>query len=741
MNENKEIYEKIRASAEPITPPEKLSPERIKERLKDRPKQHKASFPYRAYAAAAAAVILFVTAFGTTAHLAHVHIRENAETPAVVESTPSDGKTSSDGKTAKAPASPDAGDSTAPGITESISEELLTRGNEAISAILTPAESYDSIKSAFRSAYDTWQAEMVYYDMDIVKESAMESEAVPRQAAAERDEAASDLAGGFATNEAAKSSADHSDTNLRTEGVDEADFVKTDGDCIFIADEEKGVTVLRANDGAPEVLTHVKPQAEGGVFMIRDIFLRDQTLVVLGNAYTSSLSEEENRGSSPAAADVLYVNEKYETRAYLYDLTDKGAPKEKGCTIMDGDYFTSRIKDGTLFLFTRYQNQSLMPMWSRYGVYAEDVYIPTNGVSDEKEFNLTLPEMNGEVPEASCFYLPKEISDTDSLCMASVPLSGKGEITDQKVILGYTRDIYVSGDSIFLEKSDYRNNTSTTTIIRLSYTEAKDHFLGKGTCTVPGELNDAFAIDEDQKGYLRVATTVNNWSGEGGVRRDNRLYIYDESLKEVGSLTGLAKNEDIKSARYIGDYLYLVTFRNTDPLFTIDLSDPADPKVVGELHMPGFSEYLHPFGEGLLFGLGYQADETTGGTEGLKLSMYDISDPARVTIVANAYLPEEDYAEALSNYRALTVTNGCFGFGAVDWGGYSEGGTWYYLFSYENGAFHNRLKQALPRQNYDGARGIRIKDVFYVIGDQSITAYRIPEDLSASLEKLSETGF
>jgi uncharacterized secreted protein with C-terminal beta-propeller domain len=121
---------------------------------------------------------------------------------------------------------------------------------------------------------------------------------------------------------------------------------------------------------------------------------------------------------------------------------------------------------------------------------------------------------------------------------------------------------------------------------------------------------------------LRIATTTST----GGL--SNNVFVLDQSgekLTTVGSLTGLAFTERIFSARYIDDVLYLVTFRQVDPLFTIDLSNPAQPKVAGELKIPGFSSYLHPVGEGKLLGIGRDADET-GRIRGLQVSLFDVSD-------------------------------------------------------------------------------------------------------------------
>ena len=123
------------------------------------------------------------------------------------------------------------------------------------------------------------------------------------------------------------------------------------------------------------------------------------------------------------------------------------------------------------------------------------------------------------------------------------------------------------------------------------------------------------------KGNLRVVTT----EGE-----TNSVYVLDKELKQIGAIEDLAEDERVYSARFMGEVGYFVTFRETDPLFSVDLSDPEKPKIVGELKIPGFSDYLHFYGEDQLLGIGMNVDEETQITDGVKLSMFDISDKTDV---------------------------------------------------------------------------------------------------------------
>jgi len=150
--------------------------------------------------------------------------------------------------------------------------------------------------------------------------------------------------------------------------------------------------------------------------------------------------------------------------------------------------------------------------------------------------------------------------------------------------------------------------------------------VGRGNATVPGYVLNQFSMDEHD-GYFRVATTSRSWrSGAEG----NNVYVLDENMETVGRLENLAPGEEIYSARFMGDRCYLVTFKKVDPLFTIDLSDPENPRVLGKLKIPGYSDYLHPYDENTLIGVGKETEEAKEGDfawyQGVKISLFDVSD-------------------------------------------------------------------------------------------------------------------
>ncbi|MEM4634106.1 MAG: beta-propeller domain-containing protein, partial [Candidatus Anstonellaceae archaeon] len=149
---------------------------------------------------------------------------------------------------------------------------------------------------------------------------------------------------------------------------------------------------------------------------------------------------------------------------------------------------------------------------------------------------------------------------------------------------------------------------------------------------VPGYLINQFSMDES-KGYFRVATTIQPswWAGWDGQASANALYVLDDKLQIVGKVEGIAPGETIYSVRFMGDRAYMVTFKKVDPFFVIDLSDPNSPKLLGKLKIPGYSDYLHPYDDSYIIGLGKEAIPSKEGDfalqQGVKLSLFDVRNP------------------------------------------------------------------------------------------------------------------
>jgi uncharacterized secreted protein with C-terminal beta-propeller domain len=192
-----------------------------------------------------------------------------------------------------------------------------------------------------------------------------------------------------------------------------------------------------------------------------------------------------------------------------------------------------------------------------------------------------------------------------------------------------------------------------TIIHKISIDEANLDYITKGS--VPGRLLNQFSMDEHDD-RLRVATTVEYYTQYQGTVRSNAVYVLDENLEIVGGLDEIAPDESIFSARFMGDRLYLVTFQQIDPFFVIDLSSDT-PKILGELKIPGFSNYLHPYDEDHVIGVGRDTKEVGSGRVqqlGVKIALFDVSNVSDPKVVDDFVIGDSStHSEALNDHKAF----------------------------------------------------------------------------------------
>ena len=188
---------------------------------------------------------------------------------------------------------------------------------------------------------------------------------------------------------------------------------------------------------------------------------------------------------------------------------------------------------------------------------------------------------------------------------------------------------------------------------------------------------------------------------------DNNVYVLDENLKEVASIKGLAKNESVYAVRYLGNYGYFVTYENTDPLFTVDFSDMKNPKIVGKLKLPGYSDYLHFYDENSMLGLGMENDNY------LKLEMYNVSN-GKAKQISKKVLKRYMYSDALHDYKSIIVDKekNLIGFKAtLSNGNYEDV---YVLYRFENNKFKKLAEVSLSGESC-AVRGLYIDNYFYIV--------------------------
>ncbi len=370
----------------------------------------------------------------------------------------------------------------------------------------------------------------------------------------------------------------HAETYKQVEGVDEADIIKTDGEYIYHVNGDEEIDVFRAADGKANKVSTISRFDEDG--SIDSIYLDGNTLVSVGY-----IVDQGQRKSAVA----------------VYDISDRAKPEKKGHFEQSGSILSSRMTKGIIYLVSRdnADYRRLRPYATKDGEYDKV-----------------------EIADIAAF---PNFPDASYAVISAIDCrSGKKMSSVTKAILGVADDIYCNQEHLYLACRDYSGNKVVTRILKTDLNDGKLEFAATGK--VRGEVYGQFAMDE-KDGDFRIATTSER-NGEDV----NNLFILDEDLNLRGRVTGFARGEEIKAVRFIGKKAYVITYENTDPLFVLDISDPDDPQIDGEVKIDGFSSLLVPLDEDHLIGVGYitgRMDED----EGVKLALFDVSDPARPKVL------------------------------------------------------------------------------------------------------------
>ena len=577
---------------------------------------------------------------------------------------------------------------------------------------LVAAASYDDVLAQLNRASASYAAGGggdLMVDVPMATEEAVEAE-VPAAAPT----ATADSASARNADTTAEEGADWSGTNVQVAGIDEGDVVKTDGTYLYILRGSK--LILAQADGRD---TKVLSDTKVGVNRSdknswknkdpRELYISGDRVAVLSGCSESS---EDSSGR--------WAYREY-TAVDLYDVSDPAHPKQIVSLGQDGWDMGSRLKDGTLYLVTNHYVRN-------YDEEAPVTFVPALYRNGE-----AVPMAAGDV------WLCPETDSTRYVVVTAYDLAA-GKTAGSQTILGGGDTLYMSRDSIYVANSYYKETASAPrtesvyTVVDHSNRAVTDlvrfDLAGGLTVaangTVPGQLDDQFSMDE-YEGCLRLVTTnagydytvyidksmgfTNHKWGEDQ-EETNGLYILDSSLNLLGKVDDLAPGERIYSARFDGEIAYFCTFRNVDPLFAVDVSDPAAPKVLSALKISGFSDYLHPWADGLLLGAGYEADEDTGWSEEIKLVMFDTSDKTNVT-AKSVKITDLDYSEAMDNHKAFLISRdkNLIAFPADDQ---------YVVFGYDEAkGFYQRATVDLGKWSWD-ARGMFIGDLLYVVGPDAI---------------------
>lgn len=489
------------------------------------------------------------------------------------------------------------------------------------------------------------------------------------------------------------SSASHSETNVSVEGIMEADQVITDGEYIYRLREKR--------NGSGSLIDIVK--VDGGKMTLTGNYVCEDTLTPREFFLTEDqlilLSHTVRQGET-------------DTNITFIDISDRSNPVKTQELIQTGNYKQARMQDG--YLYTLSGSDAYYDL-----AYEEGDYEPEVG---RKEDDL-IPCINGKKILASKIYIPDGCNENTFTTITSVKLDDPRDFTDARSVLSNVDALHMTEENIYFTADRWvdsvkKNRALTKTqLTKFSYRKGK--FTGKATKQIKGSIRDTFAINEYQ-GNLRVISSISYNTGKD----DNAVYVLDEELNMIGKIENLAKDERVYSARFQGDIGYFVTYRETDPLFSVDFSDPHNPKILGKLKIPGFSEYMHFYNDHLLFGIGLE-ESKDGEREAVKLSMFDISDPKNVKEIHKTLLRRIGYSQALYDYKAVMIDPEKNIIGFDGWRCYTDN-LEYYVYSYdEEKGFVRRMHMKLKDEEEYSARGLYIGDTVYLVNmnSRSIRAY------------------
>jgi uncharacterized secreted protein with C-terminal beta-propeller domain len=449
-------------------------------------------------------------------------------------------------------------------------------------------------------------------------------------------------------------------TNVQEAGVDEPDTVKVDGGRLLAI---SGGVLYAVDPTAdrPRVLGSVAlPPGSGHQLLVHD----GRALVIASGpqrfvdgpiglpqpvggptaATTPTAAPRQASGVGPGIAILPYGPPT--TILAEVDVHDPAAMAVVRTMTFDGSPVDSRLTGATARVVVssppRYAVQPLLRT-------AVSGWVPTATLSGR---GLATPRKSRLVP---CTHVrrPPAFSGTGLLTVLTVDVDRGLPAIDADALMTDGDTVYAAPGSLYVATRRWEPPTAVdadqigtqTTAIHRFDTTADDTTTYAASGSVPGTLLSQFALSQE-RGVLRVASTGDRESMVTTLRER------DGALARLGQVGGLGPDERIRAVRFIGDVGYVVTFKQTDPLYTVDLTDPSSPRVVGELPLLGYSAYLHPIGDGRLLGVGQDATDQ-GRVLGTQLSLFDVSDPARPTRLAARSLGLGSWSAAESDHHAF----------------------------------------------------------------------------------------
>lgn len=450
-----------------------------------------------------------------------------------------------------------------------------------------------------------------------------------------------DSVGSTESSSSSSNTKDYSTTNIQVENVDEADIVKTDGDYIYSISEDNVIITDAKDPKQPKVVATIQSEDDD---IPEDIILYKDKLVVI-----STKGNQTQR---------YYYNNRMNTVVKIYNITSREKPVLTKSYEMYEPYYTSRCIDNVLYVI------------SSGNLRKEDDKIVVGYNEDNMEKEMSIDKIK---------YL-KDVKTTKQTLISTVDLNNETADIKLDSYLMNISNAYISENAIYLLNQKYNNDSKIPIKLLFGfkgvfgledyyemdsesgyYTEIykfdiKENVEYKAKTKVKGKTINQYSLDEKDN-HLRIALYDNDGS---------RVAIFDEDLKQIGISDNVAKGEKMYSSRFIGDKVYFVTYKTMDPLFVMDLSNEAKPKVLGKLKIPGYSTYLHPYDENHIIGIGMKTKEiinrnsngkvisTTAKVVGMKMALFDVSNVNSPVQISSVVIGDSRTTSAiLTNPKAL----------------------------------------------------------------------------------------
>ena len=440
------------------------------------------------------------------------------------------------------------------------------------------------------------------------------------------------------TNSATQS--DYSKTNIQVQGVDEADVIKTNGKYIFYrnGNNNKKIEVIDTETNKKINTIELKVDEDKNEF-IREMYIDEDKLIVISTA------NKLRNYSTTSSMLVEYIPAETMTKAIVYDFNNINDIFVYRTLEIEGNYKTSRLINHKLYMIAN-SNPGYMEVKE---MRAEDI---------EQSYRDSIISSEYEEKKIEEIYYFPAAKDRSFMNIAVADLGSNKEMVVES-FLGAGETIYMNTENMYIATTKYMypndkdklsNEFYKTLIYKISLENGGLTYVAQ--TELEGMIDSQFSMDE-YNSNLRIALTSYKRNAES----DNSLYVLDKELNTIGKVEDLAVGEKIYSVRFIGDKGYIVTFKQIDPLFVIDLSNPEKPEVKGELKIPGYSSYLHPYDENHIIGIGYDTVSNGHGgvtNSGLKLSLFNISDVTNPVEVGNLIIGDRGtYSIAADDHKAV----------------------------------------------------------------------------------------